>query len=220
MANGSSLTNHELGLLGVIRTRNPEYGSVLYTVPCAICGGPVRTRQFTTDRVYKCRVCKDGLVEKRNAKIKAEKEKAERILADGSGTDYEHFHRFETAVKKYGPEYSKAIEKARTAIGKFDSMPEVVACVELLHIGVRVIVHQMVGGFVADFCLPDEKVVVEIDGSLYHNDPDKEFVRDHALMHMLGDGWIVRHIPAEALMKKPGTFGRMMRKMLDSRMEP
>lgn len=214
MTQGSSLTDEQLAVLGVSRNRN-VYGRSLYAVPCCVCGEPVHVRQFSTDKAYKCKLCKGEIVKKRKALDKAEKERVERFLAQEEGIDYEHLHRFEKAVLKFGDSYAPAIEKARIAIEKFDSVPEVVACIELLHIGARVIVHQKVGDFTVDFCLPDEKVAVEIDGSLYHADEAKEFMRDYAVMHMLGDGWLIRHIPADAVMSKHELFGRSMKKMLN-----
>lgn len=215
MTRGSSLTDEELAVLGVSRNRE-GYGNSIYAVQCAVCGNPVYTRVFNTDRVYKCKLCKDEIVKKRKAINKAEKERVERFLAEEEGIDYEHLHRFENAAAKFGSEYASDIEKARTVIEKFDSVPEVVACIELLHIGARVIVHQKVGDFTVDFCLPDEKLVVEIDGSLYHTDEAKEFMRDYAVMHMLGDGWLIRHIPADAVMSRHKVFGRTMKKLLNA----
>ena len=210
------MSDEELAALGVSRSKT-EYGNALYTIPCAVCGRDAFSHEFSTSKVYRCTLCKGGIAEKRKAKAKIAREQAERELAEDVGVDYEHYHRFEKATEKLGLEYYLDVERARTAIGKFDSMPEVIACVELLHVGARVIVHQKVGDYTVDFCLPDEKVVVEVDGSLYHKDADREFARDNALKHMLGEGWAVRHVPADALVKRHEAFGRNMRKMLNAR---
>lgn len=218
MAGGSSFTDEQLAVIGVTRCKD-KFGHTMYSVPCFVCGMPVHTHTFSTNRVYKCNLCKGDIVNKNKALRKAAKEQHERELAEYEGVDYEHFHRFESAVEKFGLEYYPAIEKAHTEIAKFDSVPEAMACIELLYIGVRVIVHQKVGDYTVDFCLPDEKVIVEVDGSLYHTDETKEFARDNALKHMLGDGWTVRHIPADAISKRHETFGRNMRRMLNARRE-
>jgi very-short-patch-repair endonuclease len=210
-------TDEELNQLGVSR-KQTKTGTV-YSIPCIICGNPVYTRRFSVNRTYKCKLCEKEIVKKRNAKAKAAKEQAERLLADDAGVDYEHFHRFEKGAAKFSRAYAHDVEVARKAIGKFDSIPEVVACIELLHIKARLIVHQKVGDYTVDFCLPDEKVIIEIDGSLYHTDEAKEQVRDYAIRYMLGDGWTVRHIPADAVMKRHAVFGSNMRKMLNARRE-
>lgn len=209
------LTDIELQALGVTRTAD-KYGEV-YAIPCVLCGTPVTSRTFSVKRTYKCRVCANDLKAKREASNRAFRREVDTILAEQMGTDYDHMHRFEKGAAKFGPSYIDNIETARRAIMKYDSMPEVVACIELLHTGTRVIVHQPVGGYTVDFCLPDEKVVVEVDGTLYHNDAAKEYARDYALRNMLGDGWLVRHVPADAVVKDHAAFGRGMKRMLNGR---
>ncbi len=162
-------------------------------------------------------MCKRDIKRKRDAKLRAERERIEKVLAEDTATDTTHLRRFNSAAARFGADYSHSIATARRIIGDFDSIPEAVACIELLHLGTRVIHHQKVGGYVVDFCLPVEKVVVEIDGSLYHSDEAKEEIRDYAIRHMLGEGWTVRHIPADNLSRQHKTFGRAMRKMLNAR---
>ena len=210
------MTDEELNLLGVSRVKN-DYGRTVYYVPCVVCGKPVGTHSFSTEKIIKCSFCKNDIARKRKAKIDAAREELLGILADDLGTDYEHLKRFEQGASKFGDAYADNIETARKAIDKFDSVPEVVACIELLHIGVRVIAHQKVGDFTVDFCLPDDRIVVEVDGSIYHADEAKEQMRDYAIMHMLGDGWEVRHIPSDAIMGNHAAFGKGMRKMLNAR---
>ena len=215
---GSSMTDEELAEFGVVRKRDMR-GKRYYEIPCDICGKKIGLHAYSTDRVYKCRTCNKNIKARRKIKVEAAREEVLSILAEELGTDYKHLKRFERGSDRFGPAYRDDIEKARTAIDKFDSMPEVTACIELLHIGARVIVHQRVGDYTVDFCLPDEKVVIEVDGDLYHANAGEEFVRDNAITHMLGDGWTVRHVPADAITKRHETFGRGMRKMLNEKRE-
>ena len=212
------MTDEELNRLGVSRDRS-EYGRVVYRIPCSVCGKIVGLHTFSTDKAVKCSTCKKKAAKARKVRVDMAREALLGVLADDLGTDYEHLKRFERGAMKFGRNYSRDIETARKVIGKFDSVPEVVACIELLHIGTRVIAHQKVGDFTVDFCLPDEKVVIEVDGSLYHVDADKEFVRDNALKHMLGEGWTVRHVPADAIERRHESFGRSMKRMLNARRE-
>ena len=216
MTRGSSMTDEELNRLGVTRTSD-KYGKTVYYVPCVICGKPVGIRTFTTEKVMKCSFCKKEIARKRRAKVEAAREEMLGVLAEDLGTDYDHLKRFEKGSMKFGATYSHDIERARKAIDDFDSVPEVVACIELLHIGTRVIVHQDVGDYTVDFCLPDEKVIVEIDGSLYHSNEAKEQMRDYAISYMLDGDWLVRHIPADAVAKNPSAFGANMKRMLNAR---
>ena len=214
---GSKLKDYELEALGVKRSSD-RFGARLYRRPCAACGGEVRSRHFNTDKAYLCNLCKHDVVKRRKAADRALAEQIERAMAEGFGVDYTHYRRFENAAAKFGDSYIDAIELARKSIEKFDSVPEAVACIELLHIGARVIVHQPVGDFTVDFYLPDEKVVIEIDGSLYHKDADKQWMRDYALDHML-DGALVRHVPSDSVMKNHAAFGGMMRRLIKQRRE-
>ena len=215
---GSSLTDEELQALGISRHK-AEYGNAIYTVPCAICGRAVKTRSFSTNKVYKCSLCKSDVARKMSEKAKAAKLEHDSIMAEGLGTDAKHVTRFEKAAALFDDSYSKSIAKARTVIDRLDSVPEVIACIGLLKIGARVIAHQKVGMYTVDFCLPDEKVVVEVDGSIYHADEMKAHRRDLAVTRMLGMGWVVRHIPADAIEKDHIAFERNMRRMLDKRRE-
>lgn len=215
MATGNALTDEELAAIGVKRIRD-EFG-MRYEVPCAICGRPAVTRQFSINRAYKCTLCKHDVQRAQQAARDAERRRVDEIMASAMGVDYEHYRRFEKGAAKFGDSYIDDIEKARGAIEKFDSVPEVVACIELLHIGTSVIVHQPVGDYTVDFCLPDEKVVVEIDGSIYHTDTAKQDMRDYAITYMLDGDWAIRHIPSDAVMKNHEKFGRGMRRLLADR---
>ena len=216
MTSGAKLTDEELAVLGVSR-ETTEYGYDVYTIPCVICGLPVRERKYSTKKIYKCRLCRDDVLRKQHAKKKIAIEQHERMMAEEVGSDYAHYHRFESGVKKFGIKYLSAITQAEKVMYKFESVPEVVACIELLYIGARVIPHQSVGGFTVDFCLPDEKVVIEIDGSIYHADSDKEYRRDYAIKNMLGSGWVIRHIPSDAVMKNHEAFGKGIKRLIDDR---
>ena len=215
---GSSMSKEELAALGVSREYDIHMKTV-YTVPCSVCGRNTTTRSFSTNHAYKCRMCRKKVVQKRDDKAKIIKQQAEELFAEEFGLDVKHLRRFEKGAAKFSDLYVPNIETARKAADKFESIPEVIACISLLHIGARVIAHQKVGCYTVDFCLPDEKTVIEIDGSLYHNNAEKEFIRDLVLKNMLGDGWEVCHVPADAVAKNHAAFERNMRRKLNDRRE-
>lgn len=216
MVEGEQYSDEELEALGARRV-TASNGMTLYEMPCAICGRMTRSYNFIASKVPKCALCHSNIEHKRKKKYEVTKRKHEEEMAERIGIDPIHYRRFEKGVKKFGVKYLPAIDRAEQVLEKFESVPEVVACIELLYIGARVIPHQAVGNFVVDFCLPDEKVVIEIDGSIYHANADKEFRRDLALKNMLGSEWIIRHIPSDAVMKDHKAFGKGMRKLLDDR---
>lgn len=217
MVRGSYLSDKELLAFGVIRTKDRWSGRARYTVPCDVCGKLVETGSYNTESVYMCKECTHETVSVRNRIKELAKWKNYQESEHGQGISYESYHRFDSAVKKFSDKYSDAIEKAKKYANVFDSTPEVIACIELLYIGVKVIAHQKVGSYTVDFCLPDEKLVVEIDGSLYHNDDVKDFWRDSAIKNMLGGQWEIKHVPADAVANDHAAFGRLIRKAIDSR---
>ncbi len=215
MAHGTQLTDNQLAQLNVTRKRYAN--GTVYLVPCAVCGTIIHTRAYSTNKTYKCSFCKRETAKRNRERREKEREAIVSVFQTDSGLDSVHFDRFENAACKFGDAYDRDVELARTVADRFDSVPEAVACIELLHIGAKVIAHQKVGDYTVDFCLPDEKLVVEIDGSIYHADETREQMRDYALKHMLGEGWEVRHIPADAVMRNHRAFGSGMRKMLEAR---
>ena len=216
MVRGCHLSDDELAVFGVKRSRD-RWGNRDYIIHCDVCGETMRTRKYNTNNVYKCKLCTEKDAKAKDELKKLRKEAIEREESKQEGIDYTHYHRFESAVEKLEPKYYLSILQAEKVKDKFDSVPEVLACVELLYIGARVIPHQKVGDFTVDFCLPDEKVVIEIDGELYHSNKDKEYRRDYALKNMLGSDWVVKHIPAETLKKNHALFGKNIKKLLDDR---
>ena len=216
MVAGCHLSNEELAVFGVKRSAN-KYGKRTYEVPCDVCGKTIRTRTYNTSNVYRCYSCESKRAVDNNKIKKLAKERLELEESREQGVDFIHYHRFESAVENLNPKYFFAIQEAEKFKEKFDSVPEVIAFVELLYIGARVIPHQKVGSYTVDFYLPDEKVIVEVDGSLYHSNLDKEFRRDLVLKNTLGGDWVVKHIPAETLKSNHALFGRTMKKFLDDR---
>lgn len=71
MASGFSLSKEELEALGVTKEET-DYGE-LFVVPCVICGLPVRTRTYSTEKVYKCRLCREQVLRKQHTKKKIAK---------------------------------------------------------------------------------------------------------------------------------------------------
>lgn len=216
MVAGCHLSERELAVLGVKRITN-KYGKLYYSVPCDVCGKHINTTRYNTAKIYRCYTCENKRAVDNNKIKKLAIERVEFEESQESGVDYDHYHRFESAVWNLEPKYLFAIQEAEKFRDKFGSVPEVLACVELLYIGARVIPQQKVGSYSVDFCLPDEKVVIEIDGSLYHANKDKEYRRDLVLMNALGSNWEIKHIPAESVKKNHALFGRMMKRYLDDR---
>ena len=211
------LKQHGYRLIGTF-TRSNGHSYTEYATHCVRCGTEVITKVVRLDKACLCEACRKygNAIKAKQKAIEDEK----KLLAelnflselDGSMTDLTHINRFNKALKKLpkSKNFDKSIEVAKRWINDYDSIPEVLAAIELLHNGFKIIFHQKVGGLELDFTIPEYKLVIEVDGSLYHNEIDKEN-RDYGIHVMLGNDWTVKHIPAESISSKPDVFGRAIR---------
>lgn len=178
-----------------------EYGVIkyhkgrklIYEIPCQSCGEIVFSSQFSRNKNYLCDHCKHLIKEK------------EKISIDTGGTKSQI--RFDKAVKKIQKQvddfqiYEKAIKIAESRIDKYGSIPEVMVAIELIKNKHLIIPQQKIGRYKVDFALPKEKLVIEVDGKIYHRNIEEEAERDFSIKLSLGTGWKVIHIPAEKIEK-------------------
>ena len=162
---------------------------------CSVCEDEyVRIRFYRPHQIYVCDKCKT-IIKKLRFEKHNEPDVREKIEK-----------RFDTAVEKLRKQgcnrsWDKAIEVARTRIEKYGSVPEAMMAIALIHYRYKIIPQQKVGQYIVDFAIPKEQIVVEVDGKPYHKDYSKEADRDEKIMLMLGVGWDVMHVPAEAVEK-------------------
>lgn len=211
-------TDDELKSLGVVRTVGRSRGhddTPAYIFKCASCGRPVTRFMLTLGKPIYCNICKANAEGKIRA-AKAEAKKREKELAEINITNPDKLRRFQKAaniMRKVG-KYDAAISRAEKAYEKFGSIPEAVAAIILIHAGYRVIAQQPIASYKVDLLLPDEKTVIEIDGALYHRDPNKRELRDNTIKYNLGAGWDVIHVPAEDMVERPKYFEKLMKSRL------
>ena len=160
-----------------------------YKIPCEVCGKIVTKYNYSRNRTYLCDYCK-GVTKK--------KEKA--IIPD---VDTLHDRRFDKAVSNIldqagieADDYIKAIRLAATRKYKYGSVPEAMLAIALVKNRYSIIPQQKVGRYIVDFVLPKEKLVVEVDGDIFHADGKKELERDGYINLVLGMDWHIIHIPA------------------------
>lgn len=171
-----------------------SYGRHTYYIPCEICGRKIRRTQYSRKRTYVCDYCK-GLI----------KEKERPVIPEGTT---KHDLRFEKAVEKIKSyvddfeSYEKSIKTAKTRSELYGSIPEVMAAIELLKKGFKIVPQQKIGKFKVDFAIPSIKVILEIDGKIYHKDTEKEAYRDYYIYTKLGMDWKIIHYPAEHVEKE------------------
>lgn len=179
-----------------VKLYNGEFNR--YMVPCPKCGRVVPRGIYNPEKIYLCDYCK---------KVQATKKKA--VFEDA----YSHIRtpreqQFDKAVallKMIYPkrDFDSSIAMAEQRAELYGSIPEVMAAVMLLQAGYSIIPQQKIGRLTVDFCIPKHKLVIEIDGSLYHQSREKSLQRDLKIQLALGFDWEIIHLPAEGVAKKP-----------------
>lgn len=178
----------------------------IYVVPCHRCGTETERTIYTSEKEYLCEYCKLTLKRKVAAQqepvgIQTKKELALDKAKDCIRKQVKNFEAYDTAVKL-----------AEKRAESFGSIPEAMVAIELLRLGYKVIPQQKVGKYRVDFALPEIKVVIEVDGGLYHKNIYKND-REAIIQLSLGMKWEIIHIPAELISQDI----QKLKKVIDSR---
>ncbi len=165
-----------------------------YYPPCRICGTPVASWSYIRGTQYVCQECRRELVIL---------EHQTRLDADSD----KKLKKLKTAIKRISDKtdikpYKNAIEWVEKNLyknGWFQSTEEIMTALELIRRNVQAHHQVRVYDYFVDFVLPDYKVILEIDGKLFHGNDraEKEYIRDEVIAGKFGDEWEVVHIDAE-----------------------
>ena len=146
---------------GIKSRRNPGTGETYYYPHCSECGTEVFSLSYIRGRKYTCKECKDK-------KYFTDKKKS----IDRSNEAKER--KFENALKRIQSvvgsmkmgEYETAIEAVRKVLyrdGWFESTEEIMVAIELVKNNFRIRHQVKVNRYRADFVLPDQKIILEVD---------------------------------------------------------
>lgn len=162
-----------------------------YIIVCQECGCEYSLNYHTRKAVRICPECKN-----------AEKGKRDFYTAHAKEVKFdEAVYRIKSVVKNW-QEYQSAVASVKRVLhrkGWFQSTEEIMAAIELMKNNIRVIPQQKVGKYKVDFCLPDKKVILEIDGAIYHQDKIKEGIRDGNIQLQMGLDWHIVRINTERI---------------------
>lgn len=163
------------------------YFNVFYP-KCHICGEEVLSYSYSSKKTYTCKSCKEKLG---SGKPQTDEDKEKRFIKAVS--------RIEKARRVYEENYSFTFDRIHEHIfrkGWFQSTEEIIVACELLFNKVKVRHQVKIGNYRADFVLPEEKIVLEVDGKIFHDKTkrDSEWVRDTFILLSLGEGWEVIRI--------------------------
>lgn len=115
------------------------------------------------------------------------------VMIERSNTDIYEYEEEIRAVREYITENPD----------KFDTPHEMVVAVMLIWNRVNAKIQYPLGRYRVDFLLPDEKIVLEIDGGIHLANLYRDNRRDVALREELGDDWEVVRIGNEYVEEKP-----------------
>ena len=193
---------------------------------CWRCGKAADTRKLTTNgltfveaphqerwRAY-CNEC-NAIVKQEQADMKAEYVRLKKAVM------------LETAIEKLEGQrlniydYKEAIEAVREYVeeqpDKFDSSYEMMAAIVLINDKVHIKPQTKVGKYSVDFLLPEELVVLEIDGERHKNKKYYDSQRDKAIKQALGQNWEIIRIGTELLDKDAKSLLKAIRKVFEYR---
>lgn len=195
-------------------------------VKCWICGSPdvvghltvkdgsfVKAQHQERWRCY-CRDCK----KKTETEYDALKEEYVRLKKEVM---------FENAIETLEGQsiniydYREAIDAVHDYIksnpDKFDSSYEVIAAIVLIQNKVQCKPQAAIGRYRVDFMLPDEYVILEIDGERHKNNKYRDSERDRAIKEELGEFWEIIRIDTELLKTNAKELVRAIRKICEYR---
>lgn len=168
-------------------------GFLVYYPKCHLCGKEIACDSYSSKKTYTCKSCKLKLdfLKSENGKLQNEQEKEKKYKYAVS--------RIEKARKVYKDDYSYTFKRVYEHLfrkGWFQSTEEIIVACELLFNKVKVRHQVKIGNYRADFVLPEEKIVLEVDGKVFHDKTkrDSEWVRDTFILLSLGEGWEVIRI--------------------------
>ena len=99
----------------------------------------------------------------------------------------------------------------------FDSSYEVLAAIILVQNRIYAKMQFKIGGYQVDFLLPDEHVVLEIDGDRHRERKGYDSARDKYITRMLGSDWQVIRIPTELLDRNASRIPEAISRVQDYR---
>ena len=185
-------------------------GTYVFLVPCSRCGETMEVLVYGRQKKYVCDRCKAN-----EAHRKREVESAWFDVIEEKGE-----HRFNRAldeiqrqVDSFAP-YERAARLARKAQGKYGSVPEAMVAVELARIGLSFIPQQKILRYRVDFYIPKIKLIIEVDGEVFHAN-DKKSSREAEIQIAMGFDTRILHIPAGMIRKDI----RKLKPLIEKRMK-
>ncbi len=199
-----------------VRIKESASGFDWYYPLCHKCGAEVPVWRYESGMKYTCKKCK---MEERMAAADIRREEDHK-------TRTAKLEKVISRIKSRGTfaKYETAIATARQMIDDgghvFDSTEEIEVAIVLLAEGIN-FRHQVRFGkrYVADFVLDDMKVVLEIDGDIFHGESRmaSQQVRDDLIIAALGPEWEIVRIKTSTLNQNMAKLPKALKAVLKKR---
>lgn len=148
---------------------------------CLFCGTVLEDE----NRDYICPECNEKMI-----LLKQIKKVDAAAIKMGKVTErcFRHTRYYAFEDEKY-----RVVKKLMNGDVKFNSTEEACVALECEKENIKYFTNYKIGSYKVDFLFPELKIIFEVDGELYHNDPDKDFIRERGIMNIVGEEYeIVR----------------------------
>lgn len=183
---------------GIRMEKQNSTKNTVYFPLCHICEKEIFSLSYLRNKEYTCPECKRTMYfVDRDKRVESNEDIKEQKLSNA-------IKRIEGSVGAKIKGYDNAIKIVKKNLhrdGWFDSTEEIMVAIELLKNKIATRHQVKFGKYRADFVLPDEKIVLEVDGKLFHtsNTRRKEEMRDNLIVIALGSDWEVIRITDELI---------------------
>lgn len=185
------MTSREMAIRDEVRiSKAGQFGEyTLYHPACVKCCGECSVSKYDNTKVYICTKCKAKEKQSYRELRKARAfQRAVRKMKSSPTT------------RKLFSQYSGAIEEVHAMIEngvKFDSAEEILVAIQLTKDKIPFVTQKEIAGHKVDFLIADMKIVLEVDGVLYHTDELRDNEIDNQIKNSLGVDWEVIRISDE-----------------------
>lgn len=156
-------------------------------IPCMMCG-TMHVESAENKRFYMCEECR---IKMKKVKQLQMLDNAISLLKKGGTSPYWS----KTKHNGYYDEQYMSLFKNILDNTIFDSKYEIIMAIIFEKNNVLYELHKRFGKRIVDFALPDLKIIVEVDGILYHQNESEEFLREREIMRACGEDWEIIRIP-------------------------
>jgi len=172
--------------------KNSRTSSNHYYPRCQYCDKEVMSLSYIRGNNYTCKGCKvENYLSDKENRQESNKAVKEKKLINAIDRIAKHTNDID--------KYDRAIRIIKSYLhrdGWFDSTEEIMVAIELCKRKVKFNHQVEFGRYRVDFLLPEQKIILEVDGTLFHTEKtrEKEMIRDNLIVLNLGAEWEVIRI--------------------------